>query len=136
MTIRPGRDLIRVQFAANTDLGKLAGQGDSLVFVHSYFCDRGNTHLDLGGPGVFMKWVDRNSESSIDSARLEYLFFIDVARKAGPNSVPPEGFDLSVKPEDVCFYVTAHGVITTYTSSIARIPKAAIAQLFTGKTRD
>ena len=63
----------------------------------------------------------------------KFLFFVDVTRKPNPGSIPPEpGFDLSVNPRDICFYVTAHSVITTYKSDVGRIPKAVIEHVFIG----
>jgi hypothetical protein len=126
----PNRDLIRVEFTASADLRKMAKHGDTIVFLHSYFCDRGDNHVGLGGPDVYVKFADVDAEKYMDDSNRQYVFFLDVTRKAQPKDIPPEqGFDLSVTSEDICFFVTAHGaLITTYTSSGARIPKAAIHQ--------
>jgi hypothetical protein len=81
---------------------------------------------------VYVEVADANAEQSANGSDGRYVFFLDVTRKARPTSIPPEqGFDLSLKSEDICFYVTAHGaLITTYRSAVARIPKAAIDREF------
>ncbi|MGO9933729.1 MAG: hypothetical protein ACLPV8_18220 [Steroidobacteraceae bacterium] len=104
----------------------------NILFVHSYFCDRGENSGALGGPGVYVDLADARKETLVK----QFLFFIDVTRKSNPGSIPPEpGFDLSVKAADICFYVTAHSVITTYKSKVGRIPKAVIEQVFIGWER-
>jgi hypothetical protein len=132
LAVLPNRELIRVEFTATADLRKIAKHGDNIVFLHSYFCNRGDNHGRLSGPAVYVEIVDANAEQSANGSDGRYVFFLGVTRKPNPTSFPPEqGFDLSVKSEDVCFYVTAHGaLITTYRSSVARIPKAAIDQEF------
>jgi hypothetical protein len=127
-----GRALLGVKFSAATDLRKIRHE-DTVIFLHSYFCDRGDNYVGLGGPGVYIDTENADSQKPVN----RFVFFIDVARKASPASVPPKpGFDLSVKAENICFYVTAHSVITTYQSSVAVIPKAAIDLAFrtTGST--
>jgi hypothetical protein len=123
------RELIRVDFTAGTDLRNfVAGEGSTLM-VHSYFCDQGDNPRNLGGPGVYVDRADAGKETLVK----RFLFLIDVSRKSSPGSIPPEpGFDLSVNARDVCFYVTAHGVITTYTSEVAIVPKASIEHVFIG----
>jgi hypothetical protein len=135
LAVLPNRELIRVEFTASADLRRIAKHGDKIVFLHSYFCDREDNHVGLGGPGVYVEVADANAEQSVNGSDGRYVFFLDVARKAHPTSITPEqGFDLSVKSEDICFYVTAHGaLITTYTSAVARIPKAAIDREFGAK---
>jgi hypothetical protein len=135
LAVLPNRELIRVEFTASADLRKIAKHGDKIVFLHSYFCDRGDNHGRLSGPAVYVEMADANAEQSASGSDGRYVFFLDVTRKPNPTSIPPEqGFDLSVKSEDVCFYVTAHGaLITTYTSTVARIPKAAIDHEFGAK---
>jgi len=135
LAVLPNRELMRVEFTASADLWKIAMHGDKIVFLHSFFCDRGDNHVGLGGPGVYVEVSNANAEDYAHVSNGQYFFFLDVARKAQPTSIPPEqSFDLSVTSEDVCFYVTAHGaLITTYTSSVARIPKAAIRQEFAAK---
>jgi hypothetical protein len=132
LAVLPNRDLIRVEFTASADLRKMAKHGDKIVFLHSYFCDRGDNHGRLSGPAVYVEMAYANAEQSANGSDGRYVFFLDVTRKPNPTSIPPEqGFDLSVKSEDVCFYVTAHGaLITTYRSSVARIPKAAVDREF------
>jgi hypothetical protein len=125
----PHRDLIRVDFTAGTDLRSLVARESNILFVHSYFCDRGDNLGTLGGPGVYVDRVDAGRETLVK----RFLFFIDVSRKPNPGSIPPEpGFDLSVNAQDICFYVTAHSVATTYKSEVAIIPKASIEQVFIG----
>jgi len=135
LAVLPNRELIRVEFTASADLRKIAKHGDKIVFLHSYFCDRGDNYVGLSGPAVYVEAADTNAERSVNGSDGRYVFFLDITRKAHPTSIPPEqGFDLSVKSEDICFYVTAHGaLITTYRSSVARIPKAAIDQEFGAK---
>ena len=127
--VHRGRALLRVKFAAAADLRKIRHE-DTVIFLHSYFCDRGDNYVGLGGPGVYVDNENADSQTPVH----QFVFFIDVARKASPASIPPEpGFNLSVKAEDICFYVTAHSVITTYKSSVAEIPKAAIDLAFRTK---
>jgi hypothetical protein len=124
----PHRDLIRVDFTSGTDLRNMVAREGNILFVHSYFCDRGDTGT-LGGPGVYVDLADAGTERLVK----QFLFFIDVTRKAYPGSLPPEpGFDLSVNPKDICFFVTANSMITTYKSDVARIPKSAIEHVFIG----
>jgi hypothetical protein len=128
-TALPHRDLIRVDFSSDTDFRSLVAGAGNILFLHSYFCDGGDRSRSAGAPGVYVDLADAASEKPVH----RFIFFIDVSRPAGPLSVPPEpGFDLSMKPEDVCFYVTAHGVIDTYQSLVGRVPKAAIEQVFVG----
>jgi len=128
----PHRDLIRVDFTSGTDLRNMVVREDNILFVHSYFCDGGNNVGTLGGPGVYVNLADARKETQV----RQFLFFIDVTRKSSPGSIPPEpGFDLSVNPKDICFYVTARSLITTYKSNVERIPKAVIEQVFTGWER-
>jgi hypothetical protein len=129
----PHRELMRVEFTTSADLRKAAKYGGKIVFLHSYFCDREDDHVGLGGPGVYVEMKDASAEQSVSNDR--YIFFLDVSREAQPMSIPPkQGFDLSVASEDICFYVTIHGaLITSYTSPVARIPKAAIHQAFAAK---
>jgi hypothetical protein len=125
----PHRDLIRVDFTSGTDLRNMVAREGNILFAHSYFCDRGDDFGTLGGPGVY---VDR-AEAGKETLVKRFLFFIDVSRKSSPGSIPPKpGFDLSVNAQDICFYVTAHSVVTTYKSSVGRIPKAVIEQVFIG----
>ncbi len=125
----PHRDLIRVDFTSGTDLRNMVVREGNILFVHSYFCDRGDTFDTLGGPGVYVDLADAGKERLVK----QFLFFIDVTRKSSPGSIPPEpGFDLSVNPEDICFYVTAQGMITTYKSDVGRIPKSVIEHVFIG----
>jgi len=125
----PHRDLIRVDFTSGTDLRNMVAREGNILFVHSYFCDRGDNFGALGGPGVYVDLKDARKETPV----RQFLFFIDATRKSSPGSIPPQpGFDLSVNPEDICFYVTAHGVITTYKSNVGRIPKAVIERVFIG----
>lgn len=125
----PHRDLIRVDFTSGTDLRNMVALDGNILFMHSYFCDRGDNLGTLGGPGVYVNLGDARKETLVN----QFLFFIDVTRKANPGSTPPEpGFDLSVNPVDICFYVTAHGVSTTYQSNVGRIPKAVMEQVFIG----
>jgi hypothetical protein len=125
----PHRDLIRVDFTSGTDLRNMVAREDNILFVHSYFCDRGDNLGTLGGPGVYVDRADAGKETLVK----RFLFFIDVSRKSNPGSIPPEpGFDLSVNAEAICFYITAHSVITTYKSKVEKIPKASIEQVFTG----
>jgi hypothetical protein len=125
----PHRDLIRVDFTAGTDLRSMVAQESNILFVHSYFCDRGDNLGTLGGPGVYVDRADAGKETLVK----RFLFFIDVSRKSNPGSIPPEpGFDLSVNAQDICFYVTAHSVITTYQSKVEKIPKASIEQVLMG----
>jgi len=128
----PHRDLIRVDFTSGSDLRNMVAREDNILFMHSYFCDRGDNFGTLGAPGVYVNLADASKETLVK----HFLFFIDVTRKSNPGSSPPEpGFDLSVNPMDICFYVTAHSVITTYKSKIGTIPKAVIEQVFTGWER-
>jgi hypothetical protein len=125
----PHRDLIRVDFTSGTDLRDMVAREDNILFMHSYFCERGDNFGVLGGPGVYVDLANAGKDRLVK----QFLFFIDVTRKSNPRSNPPEsGFDLSVNPNDICFYVTAHGVITTYKSNVGRIPKAAIEHVFIG----
>jgi hypothetical protein len=125
----PHRDLIRVDFTSGTDLRNMVAREDNILLVHTYFCDPGDNLGTLGGPGVYVDRADAGRERMVK----RFLFFIDVSRKSNPGSIPPEaGFDLSVDPRDICFYITAHSVITTYRSKVEKIPKASIEQVFTG----
>jgi hypothetical protein len=125
----PHRDLIRVDFTSGTDLRDMVARESNILFVHSYFCDRGDNLGTLGGPGVYVDRADAGKETLVK----RFLFFIDVSRKPNPESIPPEpGFDLSVNAQDICFYVTAHSVITTYKSKVEIIPKASIEQVLVG----
>jgi hypothetical protein len=125
----PHRDLIRVDFTSGTDLRNMVAREDNILFVHSYFCDRGDNLGTLGGPGVYVDRADAGKETLVK----RFLFLLDVSRRSDPGSIPPEpGFDLSVNAQDICFYVTAHSVTTTYKSKIGMIPKASIEQVLTG----
>jgi hypothetical protein len=125
----PHRELIRVDFTSGTDLRNMvAGEGNILI-VHSYFCAQGDDLGTLGGPGVYVDRADAGKETPVK----RFLFLIDVSQKSNPGSIPPEpGFDLSVNAQDICFYVSAHGVSTTYKSEIGMVPKKSIEQVFTG----
>jgi hypothetical protein len=128
----PHRDLIRVDFSSGTDLRNIMAREDNILFMHSYFCDRGDNFGTLGEPGVYVNLADARKETPV----RQFLFFINVSRKSNPGSIPPEpGFDLSVNPTDICFYLTAHSVITTYKSKVGRIPKVALEQVFIGWER-
>jgi hypothetical protein len=125
----PHRDLIRVDFSSGTDLRNMVAREDKILLVHSYFCDRGDNFGTLGAPGVYVDLADAGKERLVK----KFLFFVDVTRKSNPEAIPPEpGFDLSVSPKDICFYVTAHSEITTYKSDVGRIPKAVIEHVFIG----
>jgi hypothetical protein len=135
------RGLIEVDFNASADLRRMTRRGGVIIFVHSYLCDRGDNHTGIGGPGVYIDPVDAKGQRS-DSISLyrdkdyrgEYAFFVDVRRKDSPGSIPPQqSFDLAAKPEDVCFFVTGHGALLTfYKSSVARVPKTLIKDVFHG----
>ena len=123
----PHRDFIRVDFTAVTDLRNMVAR--NVLFVHSYFCDRGDALGTLGSSGVYVDRADAGRETRVN----RFLFLIDVSRQSNTGSTPPEpGFDLAVRAQDICFYVTARDVITTYKSKTAIIPKASIEQAFTG----
>ena len=123
----PHRDLIRVDFTSGTDLRNMVA--GNVLFVHSYFCDRGDALGMLGTSGVYVDRADAGRETRVN----RFLFVIDVSRQSNPGSTPPEtGFDLAVRAQDICFYVTARDVMTTYRSKIAIIPKGSIEQAFTG----
>jgi hypothetical protein len=125
----PHRDLIRVDFTSGTDLRNMVAREANVLLVHSYFCDQGDNLGSLGDPGVYVDRADAGKETLVK----RFLFFIDVSRKSNLGSIPPEqGFDLSVHAQDICFYITAHSVITTYTSKVETIPKASIEQVFIG----
>jgi hypothetical protein len=125
----PHRDLIRVDFTVGTDLRNMVARESNILFAHSYFCDRGDNLGTLGGPGVYVDRADAGKETQVK----RFLFFIDVSRKPNPGSIPPEpGFDLAANAQDICFYVTAHSVSTTFKSEIGIIPKASIEQVFIG----
>jgi hypothetical protein len=121
----PHRNLIRVDFTSGTDLRDMVVLAGNILSVHCYFCDRGEDVAELGGPGVYVDLTDAGKEKLVK----KFLFLLDVSRKASPGST---GFDLSAYPEDICFYVTARGVTTTYKSNVERIPKTAIEQVFIG----
>ena len=107
----------------------MVAREDNILFVHSYFCDLGDNFGTLGAPGVYVDLADAGKERLVK----KFLFFVDVTRKSNPGSIPPEpGFDLAVNPKDICFYVTAHSMITTYKSDVGRIPKAVIEHVFIG----
>jgi hypothetical protein len=125
----PHRDLIRVDFTSGTDLRNLVVRENKILFVHSYFCDRGDALGTLGNSGVYVDRADAGRETLV----LRFLFLIDVSQKSNPGANPPEaGFDLASGAQDVCFYVTSHGVNATFKSKIATIPKASIEQVFIG----
>jgi hypothetical protein len=125
----PHRDLLRVDFTSATDLRNMVVRESNVLFVRSYFCDRGDALGTLGSSGVYVDRADAGRETLVN----RFLFLIDVSRKADPGSTPPEAaFDLSVGARDVCFYVIAHGVNATYKSKIATIPKTSIEQVFIG----
>ena len=125
----PHRDLIRIDFTAGTDLRDMVVLEGNILVVHSYFCDRGENFGVLGSPGVYVDLKDAGKEKLVK----QFLFFIDVSRKSSPGSIPPEpGFDLSVNPGDICFYVTAKSGTTFYKSNVEKIPKAAIEHVFIG----
>jgi hypothetical protein len=125
----PRRDLIRVDFTSGTDLRNMVVRGGSILFLHSYFCDDGSPHRSAGDPGVYVDLTAAHAETVVN----QFFFFIDVSRKPRLDLIPPEpGFDLSVKAQDVCFYVTAHSGLKDYTSKVGRIPKQAIAHTFEG----
>jgi hypothetical protein len=125
----PHRNLIRVDFTAGTDLRNMVARDDNILSVHSYFCDRGDKSGILGGPGVYIDRTDAGKETRV----TRFLFLLDVSRKSVPESIPPEpGFNLSLEPKDICFYVTAQSVITTYTSKVGIIPRESIEQVFIG----
>ncbi len=123
----PHRDLIRVDFTSGTDLRNMVAR--NVLFVHSYFCDRGDALGMLGTSGVYVDRADAGRETRVN----RFIFVIDVSRQSNPGSTPPEpGFDLAVRAQDICFYVTARDVMTTYRSKIATIPKGSMEQAFTG----
>jgi hypothetical protein len=123
----PHRALIRVDFTSGTDLRNMVAR--NVLFVHSYFCDRGDAPGTLGSAGVYVDRADAGRETRVN----RFLFLMDVSRQSNPGSIPPEsGFDLAVRAQDICFYVTARDVITTYKSKIAIIPKGSIEQAFAG----
>jgi len=125
----PHRDLIRVDFTAGADLRDMVVLEGSILVVHSYFCDRGENSGALGGPGVYVDLKDAGRDKLVK----QFLFFIDVSRKSSPGSIPPQpGFDLSINPTDICFYVTAKSGATSYQSNVERIPKAAVEHVFIG----
>jgi hypothetical protein len=125
----PHRDLIRVDFTSGTDLRNMVARDGNVLYLHSYFCDAGDLARSTGDPGVYVDLADARAETVVN----QFIFFIDVTRRASPGSTPPEpGYDLAVKAEDICFYVTAHGVTATHKSSVGRIPKAAIEQVLEG----
>jgi hypothetical protein len=126
----PHRDLIRVDFTSGTDLRNMVALGGNILFMHTYFCDREDKNGGLGTPGVYVDLADARKERLVH----EFIFFIDVSRKAGPDSVllEPE-FDLSAKAEDICFYVTVDGATPTYQSKVGKIPKAVIENVFIGR---
>jgi hypothetical protein len=125
----PHRDLIRVDFTSGTDLRNLVARDGNILFVHSYFCDRGDNLGTLGDPGVYVERADAGRDTIVK----RFLFFVDVSRKSNSGSIPLEpGFDLSVNPKDICFYLTAHNVVTTFKSEIGMVPKASIEHVFIG----
>jgi hypothetical protein len=125
----PHRDLIRVDFTSGTDLRNLVVRENKILFVHSYFCDRGDALGTLGNSGVYVDRADAGRETLVN----RFLFLIDASQKPNPGANPPEaGFDLAAGAQDICFYVTARGVNATYKSKIATIPKASIEQVFIG----
>jgi hypothetical protein len=133
------RELIEVDFDASADLRRMTSRGSVTIFVHSYICDWGDNHVGVGGPSVYIDPTDVRGPRS-DSLSLyrnkeyrgEYAFFVDVRRKDSSGSIPPQqAFDLAIQPEEVCFFVTGHGALLTfYKSSVARVPKAAIRDVF------
>lgn len=133
---RPHRALLRVGFRSAKDLWALA-QRNATVFLHSSFCDRKDSAL-LGPPGVYTHGHSVVRSQSAGSASMgsdgEYYFYLNVAGKESPRSIPPEvGFDLRSTPEDICFYVTGWGGMiprTIYQSAVASVPKDAIAAAF------
>jgi hypothetical protein len=129
----PRRELIKVRFTASESLRHVGEHGDVVVMLHSYFCDRGDNHPTLGAPGVYLESVNTRPEGPSNGHNSLYYFFLDVSHEAKPGSIPPDpGFDLRVRPDDICFYMTIHGaLLTTYHSSVARIPRDAIEQAFT-----
>ena len=111
------------------DLRNLVARESNILFVHTYFCGRGDALGTLGSSGVYVDRTDAGRETLVK----RFLFLIDVSRQSNPASIPPEpGFDLAVSAQDICFYVTAHNVITTYKSKIAIIPKTSIEQVLIG----
>jgi hypothetical protein len=125
----PHRDLIRVDFTSGTDLRNMVVRDNKILFVHSYFCDRGDALGTLGNSGVYVDRADAGRETLV----TRFLFLIDVSQRPNPGANPPEAaFDLAAGAQDVCFYVTSHGVNATYKSKIATIPKASIEQVFIG----
>jgi hypothetical protein len=134
---RPHRALLRVGFRSAKDLWALA-QRNATLFLHSSFCNRKDSE-SLGGPGVYSRGhavqLSEAANSALKERDGEYYFYLNVAGKESPQSVPPRvGFDLRSNPEDICFYVTGWvgGLIprTIYQSAVASVPKAAIAAAF------
>ena len=135
------RDLIEVDFSASADLRRMTSRGGVIIFVHSYICDRRDNHVGIGGPGVYIdpdgakgQRSDSFSLYHVKDYRGEYAFFVDVRRKDSYGSIPSQqAFDLAMQPEDICFFVTGHGALLTfYKSSVARVPKTVIKDVFQG----
>lgn len=136
-TERPHRALLRVGFRSSKDLWALA-QRNATVFLHPSFCNRKDSAL-LGPPSVYAHGHSVVRSQAAGSASMgsdgEYYFYLNVAGKESPRSIPPEvGFDLRSTPEDICFYVTGWigGTIprTICQSAVVSVPKDAIAAAF------
>jgi hypothetical protein len=128
---RPHRPLLRVEILSPDDLWDVARRGQ-VVFLHSFFCSRKRDFAVLTGPTVYaggdaVRPPGREPSRDYIHKKQMYYFFVTVSRKASPESVPPQiGFDLSIDPQDICFYITGEN----FRSDIGIVSKAAISAAF------
>ena len=133
---RPHRLLLKVSFTSSVHLKAIA-RSDTVVFVHTYFCNRPADFVVISGPAVYS---NRDASGMSDTVRPsnepeEHHFFASVTRNESPLSKPPQrGFDLHAHPEDICFYLTVAGMTgLIYQSDVARVPATEIEAAFSGE---
>jgi hypothetical protein len=128
---RPHRPLLRVEFLSPDDLWGVASRGQ-VVFLHSFFCSRKKDFAVLTGPTVYadgdaVRPPGKAPSRDYIHKKQIYYFFVTVSRKASAESAPPQiGFDLSIDPQNICFYITGEN----FKSDIGIVSNAVIAAAF------
>jgi len=131
------RPLLKIEFTSTTDLSKFVVDNSYNLGTETFLCDHQPRSPFVGYPFVYWHGV-RLGEHETDpieqhgepgKASITYYVFVDVAREARPQDIPPQdGFDLRQKPTDVCLYVRGGNESGRgYRSNTMVVPKDAIA---------
>jgi hypothetical protein len=143
--LNQGEGLLRVEFAADSELVRRAVEDGTSLWNRTFFCDSPDTTVKLSSPDIYMDGlnvsVGSGRQSIGDDAEEEYYFWVRThwvenwkipeAIGRGSDQESYAKYDLRKDPEDICFQVFGGNMVSSFESKAVRIDSADIAHALT-----